>query len=61
MSYGTPEWQDWVLPEDEGLKHIKARLLSAVYGNAGLISVYQVAYDAGINTFDTANVCRGKR
>jgi len=38
MSYGTPEWQDWVLPEDEGLKHIK------------------VAYDAGINTFDTANV-----
>jgi len=38
MSYGTPEWQDWVLPEEEGLKHIK------------------VAYDAGINTFDTANV-----
>ncbi|KAJ7741514.1 NADP-dependent oxidoreductase domain-containing protein [Mycena maculata] len=38
MSYGTPEWQDWVLPEEEGLKHIKA------------------AYDAGINTFDTANV-----
>ncbi|KAJ7905613.1 NADP-dependent oxidoreductase domain-containing protein [Mycena olivaceomarginata] len=24
MSYGTPEWQDWVLPEEEGLKHIKA-------------------------------------
>jgi hypothetical protein len=23
MSYGTPEWQDWVLPEEEGLKHIK--------------------------------------
>ncbi|KAJ7109488.1 Aldo keto reductase [Mycena epipterygia] len=38
MSYGTPEWQDWVLPEEEGLKHIK------------------VAYDAGINTFDTSNV-----
>ncbi|KAJ7774942.1 NADP-dependent oxidoreductase domain-containing protein [Mycena metata] len=38
MSYGTPEWQTWVLPEEEGLKHIK------------------VAYDAGINTFDTANV-----
>ncbi|KAF7338216.1 Aldo-ket-red domain-containing protein [Mycena venus] len=38
MSYGTPEWQAWVLPEEEGLKHIKA------------------AYDAGINTFDTANV-----
>ncbi|RXW25128.1 hypothetical protein EST38_g725 [Candolleomyces aberdarensis] len=38
MSYGTPEWQDWVLKEEEGVKHIKA------------------AYDAGINTFDTANV-----
>ncbi|KAJ7685294.1 NADP-dependent oxidoreductase domain-containing protein [Mycena polygramma] len=38
MSYGTPEWQSWVLGEEEGLKHIK------------------VAYDAGINTFDTANV-----
>ncbi|KAJ2916924.1 hypothetical protein MD484_g3500, partial [Candolleomyces efflorescens] len=38
MSYGSPEWQGWVLNEEEGLKHIKA------------------AYDAGINTFDTANV-----
>lgn len=35
---GSPEWQTWVLPEEEGIKHIK------------------VAYDAGINTFDTANV-----
>jgi aryl-alcohol dehydrogenase-like predicted oxidoreductase len=23
MSYGSPEWQSWVLPEEEGLKHIK--------------------------------------
>jgi len=38
MSYGSPEWQSWVLPEEEGIKHIK------------------VAYDAGINTFDTANM-----
>ncbi|TFK34294.1 NADP-dependent oxidoreductase domain-containing protein [Crucibulum laeve] len=38
MSYGTPEWQSWVLPEEESIQHIKA------------------AYDAGINTFDTANV-----
>ncbi|KAJ7285736.1 aryl-alcohol dehydrogenase [Mycena rebaudengoi] len=38
MSYGSPEWQAWVLPEEQGLEHIKA------------------AYDAGINTFDTANV-----
>ncbi|KAJ3767261.1 NADP-dependent oxidoreductase domain-containing protein [Lentinula raphanica] len=37
MSYGSPQWQDWVLDEAEGIKHIKA------------------AYDAGINTFDTAD------
>lgn len=23
MSYGTPEWQDWVLGEEEGIKHIE--------------------------------------
>ncbi|KAH7888839.1 aryl-alcohol dehydrogenase [Phlebopus sp. FC_14] len=38
MQYGTSEWQDWVLGEDEAIKHIKA------------------AYDAGINTFDTADM-----
>ncbi|KZP19038.1 Aldo keto reductase [Athelia psychrophila] len=38
MSYGTPDWQSWVLDEEESIKHVKA------------------AYDAGINTFDTANV-----
>jgi len=37
MQYGSAEWQDWVLGEEEGIKHIKA------------------AYDAGIQTFDTAN------
>ncbi|KAA1477029.1 Aldo/keto reductase [Dentipellis sp. KUC8613] len=24
MSYGSPEWQGWVLDEEEGIKHIKA-------------------------------------
>ncbi|KAL1681009.1 NADP-dependent oxidoreductase domain-containing protein [Schizophyllum commune] len=38
LSYGSPEYQPWVLGEEEGIKHIK------------------VAYDLGINTFDTANV-----
>lgn len=38
MSYGSPEWQPWLLGEEEGIKHIK------------------FAYDAGIQTFDTANV-----
>ena len=23
MSYGTPDWQGWVLDEEESLKHIK--------------------------------------
>jgi len=38
MQYGSPEFQEWILGEDEAIKHIKA------------------AYDAGIQTFDTANV-----
>ncbi|CAE6527091.1 unnamed protein product [Rhizoctonia solani] len=38
MSYGNKQWNEWVLDEEEGIKHIKA------------------AYDAGIQTFDTANV-----
>ncbi|CAE6474655.1 unnamed protein product [Rhizoctonia solani] len=38
MSYGNKQWDNWVLDEEEGIKHIKA------------------AYDAGIQTFDTANV-----
>ncbi|KAI5123248.1 hypothetical protein M0805_001337 [Coniferiporia weirii] len=38
MSYGDPGWSEWFLPEEEGLKHIKA------------------AHDAGIQTFDTANI-----
>jgi hypothetical protein len=24
MSYGSPEWQPWVLGEEESIKHIKA-------------------------------------
>ena len=23
MSYGSPEWQPWLLGEEEGIKHIK--------------------------------------
>jgi len=38
MTYGSPEWQPWLLGEEEGFKHIKA------------------AYDAGIQTFDVADV-----
>ncbi|KAJ7085004.1 aryl-alcohol dehydrogenase [Mycena crocata] len=38
MTYGTSGWQEWILPEEVGLEHIK------------------FAYDAGINSFDTAPV-----
>ncbi|KIP06726.1 hypothetical protein PHLGIDRAFT_30343 [Phlebiopsis gigantea 11061_1 CR5-6] len=38
MQYGLKEWADWVLGEEEAIKHIK------------------YAWDAGIQTFDTANV-----
>ncbi|EKM50914.1 uncharacterized protein PHACADRAFT_262804 [Phanerochaete carnosa HHB-10118-sp] len=38
MSYGLKGWADWVLDEEEAIKHIK------------------YAHDAGIQTFDTANV-----
>ncbi|KAL7409784.1 aryl-alcohol dehydrogenase [Mrakia frigida] len=38
MSYGTPEWQGWVLDEEASLPHFK------------------IAYDAGITTWDTANL-----
>lgn len=38
MQYGLKEWADWVLGEEEAIKHIK------------------YAWDAGIQSFDTANV-----
>ena len=31
MSYGSPEWQGWVLKEEEGLKHIKAACVLVIY------------------------------
>ncbi|KDN37650.1 hypothetical protein RSAG8_10055, partial [Rhizoctonia solani AG-8 WAC10335] len=38
MSYGSKDWGEWVLEEEEAIKHIK------------------IAYDLGIQTFDTADV-----
>ncbi|EJD45602.1 Aldo/keto reductase [Auricularia subglabra TFB-10046 SS5] len=38
MSYGSSQWQDWVLDEEQSLPLLKS------------------AYDAGINTWDTADV-----
>lgn len=30
MSYGTPEWQPWVLDEMAGLEHIKAAYAAGI-------------------------------
>ncbi|KDN37651.1 hypothetical protein RSAG8_10056, partial [Rhizoctonia solani AG-8 WAC10335] len=38
MSYGSKEWANWVVEEEEAIQHIK------------------VAYEEGIQTFDTANM-----
>ncbi|KAJ7471705.1 Aldo/keto reductase [Mycena galericulata] len=40
MSYGSSQWRPWTLDEEESIKHIK----------------YACKYDAGIQTFDTANM-----
>lgn len=57
MSYGSPEWYSWVLPEEEGLKHIKAAWVFVSRSNQHLLTGnYGRRYDAGINAFDTANV-----
>ena len=57
MSYGTPEWEKWVLGEEESLKIIKAAYVCH-FAYLGSILNHRApnSYDAGINTFDTANV-----
>lgn len=57
MSYGSQEWQAWALGEEEASKHIKAAyvciLSDVVQSN---ITYVRCRYDAGIQTFDTADV-----
>jgi hypothetical protein len=67
MSYGTPEWQKWVLGEEEGIAQIKFACvvmhhqiqaeapLADYFDAAGTISARH-SYENGIQTFDTANV-----
>lgn len=57
MSYGSPEWQDWVLGEEDGIKHIK---FAWVVGAFSARSFHRNRFgvdrlDNGINTFDTSN------
>lgn len=55
MSYGSTEWLPWSLDEEEGLKHIKAAWVSIVFEHARVSKSFS-RYDAGIQTFDTANM-----
>lgn len=57
MSYGSPDWQSWVLGEEEGTYdwriYARSDLLTPLL--SGLEHI-KAAYDLGINAFDTANV-----
>ncbi|KZP26869.1 Aldo/keto reductase [Athelia psychrophila] len=44
MSYGTPAWESWVLPEEDGIAHIKAALYQT--------TLYVASSCAGPNLFD---------
>ena len=54
MSYGSPEWQKWVLPEEQAIEHIKVAYVFVCRFYHVLNRIFR--YEAGINTFDTADV-----
>ena len=60
MSYGTPEWQPWVLGEDEGIAQIKFACVIQSSNWARLfdfrVQFGAFSYENGVQTFDTANV-----
>ena len=57
MTYGSPEWQPWLLGEKEGCEHIKAAYVLLFLS---LLLGFDIhpdgSYDAGIQTFDVADV-----
>jgi diketogulonate reductase-like aldo/keto reductase len=55
MSYGTPDWQGWVLGEQEAFEHIKYAYVLSLTRRVCLFHLLY-SYDAGITTFDTANM-----
>lgn len=58
MSYGSPEWQSWVLGEEESIKQIKFAWVPDFSSpvSAACANVAARRYDFGVQTFDTANV-----
>ena len=56
MSYGSPEWQAWVLGEEEGIAQIKYACVIFQIGALQVFDFGRNRYENGIQTFDTANV-----
>jgi hypothetical protein len=57
MQYGSSDWQKWVLGEEEAIKHIKyASVPFQNFLNSLTICCQLSSYEAGIQTFDTADV-----
>ncbi len=61
MSYGDPNWEKWVLGEEEGMKHIKFACVVCACQGIDLVLTLPASgalcrYDHGITTFDTADV-----
>ncbi|KAG9022083.1 hypothetical protein FRB95_000880 [Tulasnella sp. JGI-2019a] len=55
MSFGSSEWQEWVINEDKvTLFHYRSLLCTYVVLKA--MPLLKAAWDRGVNTFDTANV-----
>lgn len=61
MSYGDPEWADWLLGEKEGIEHIKFAYVHQIPLQPSHTAESEPhfppnSFDHGINTFDTANM-----
>lgn len=57
MQYGDSRWQEWVLGEEEAVKHIKFAYVFPFHARALCGLTHRMCrYDHGINTFDTADV-----
>jgi len=55
MSYGTPEWQPWILDEKAGLEHIKAAYEAGINVRDPVFT-YHHSLNLSLQTFDTADV-----
>ena len=57
MQYGHKGWQEWVLEEDEAIKHIKFAYVLQLYVDLHFVlnPLSSNRWEYGITTFDTAN------